>query len=86
VTAQVAFLTRALVEPALRYSVVAPHRDLAGLPGAERQEQVSAAITRYLKGHRVKVQLELMHDAYRDAVTRATRGAWTLRTSLEAGI
>lgn len=86
VTAQVAFLTRALLEPAVRFSVIAPHRDLAGLPGAERQEQVSAAVTRYLKGHRVKLQVELMHDAYRDAVTRATRGTWTLRTSLEAGI
>jgi phosphate-selective porin OprO/OprP len=85
-TAQASWLTRAMLEPALRYSVVVPHRDLAGVEGAARQRQVSAAITRYLKGHRVKVQLELLHDDYRDALTRATRGAWTLRTSLEAGI
>lgn len=86
VTGQVAWLSKANLEPAFRYSVVSPHRDLAGQSGADRQRQISAAITRYLKGHRVKMQAEIIHDDYRNAFTRATRGAWTLRTSLEAGI
>lgn len=85
-TTQASWMLKPMLEPALRFSVVSPHRDLAGRSGADRQRQVSAAITRYLKGHRVKLQAELMHDDFRNALTRATRGTWTLRTSLEAGI
>jgi phosphate-selective porin OprO and OprP len=86
VNVQAAYLTKAMIEPAIRFSQVTPHRDLAGLSGAERQRQVSFGLTRFLKGHRVKVQGEVMHDDFRDILTRATRGAWTVRTSLEVGI
>lgn len=84
VNVQASYLTRANIEPAVRYSVVNPHRDLAGV--AERQRQMSFGLTRYLKGHRVKLQGELLRDDFRDAVTFATRGGWSLRTSLEVGI
>jgi len=84
VTVQASYLTRAMIEPAVRYSIVNPHRDLAGV--AERQRQISIGLTRYLKGHRVKMQGELLRDDFRDAVTFATRGGWSLRTSLEVGI
>lgn len=86
VTAQLSYLTAANLEPAVRFSMVTPHRDLAGLSGADRQRQVSAGVTRYLKGHRVKVQGEILHDDFRNALTRATRANWALRTSLEVGI
>ena len=86
VTMQLAWLSTRMIEPAVRYSVVSPHSDIAGLPGAERQRQVSAAITRYLKGHRVKLQAEILRDDFRDALTRLTRGTWSLRTSIETGI
>jgi phosphate-selective porin OprO/OprP len=85
-TMQASWMLRPMLEPAIRFSVVSPHRDLAGQPGADRQRQASAAITRYLKGHRVKLQAEVLHDDFRNALTRATRGSWTLRTSIEAGI
>jgi hypothetical protein len=47
---------------------------------------VGLGLTRYLNAHRVKWQGELLHDDYRNALTRTTRGAWTLRSSLEVGI
>jgi phosphate-selective porin OprO/OprP len=84
VTAQAAYLTRANVEFGARVSVVDPHRQLGG--EAERQRQVSAVVTRYFRGHRVKMQGELMRDDFRDRLSGATRGGWTLRTSLEVGI
>ncbi len=86
VNVQAAYLTKAMFEPAVRFSVVSPHRDLAGQPGAERQRQASVGLTRYLKRHRVKVQGEILRDLFRDAVTQATRGTWTIRSSLEVGI
>ncbi len=85
-TLQASYLFARAIEPAVRVSIVRPHADLAGLPGAERQRQGSVGVTRYLKGHRVKVQGELMRDDFYDAVTRARRHAWGLRTSLEVGI
>lgn len=84
VSVQASYLTRGSIEPAVRFSVVNPHRDLAG--EAERQRQISFGLTRYLKGHRVKMQGELLRDDFRDLATFATRGGWSLRTSLEVGI
>ncbi len=86
VTGQVSYLLRDGIEPALRVSMVSPKAELAGRAGADRQRQVGLGLTRYLNAHRVKWQGELLHDDYRNALTRATRGAWTLRSSIEVGI
>lgn len=84
VTVQAAYLTPANIEVGARYSVVDPHRDVE--TEAERQRQVSGVITRYFRGHRVKMQAEVIRDDFRDRITAATRGGWSLRTSLEVGI
>ena len=86
VTGQLSYLLRNGIEPALRLSMVTPKPELAGRAGADRQRQIGFGLTRYLNGHRVKWQGELLHDDYRNALTRATRGAWTLRSSIEVGI
>lgn len=86
VMAQASFMVRPALEPAIRFALVTPHRDVADWPGIERHRQLSGAITRYLKGHHLKLQAEVMRDDFRDAATRTRRGSWTLRTSLEAGI
>jgi phosphate-selective porin OprO/OprP len=86
ITAQTGYLTKSRFEPAFRFSQVSPHADLAKLPDVERQRQFSAALTRYLKGHRVKLQWELMRDEYQKLLTGVRRATWTVRTSLEVGI
>lgn len=86
VTAQASYLLHSGLEPALRFSMVTPDGALAGLAGADRQRQVGFGLTRYLKGHKVKVQGELLHDDFRNQLTGATRGAWGLRSSIEVGI
>lgn len=86
VTAQTSYLLRNDLEPALRFSMVTPNADVAGLSGADRQRQIGLGFTRYLKGHKVKVQGELLHDDFRNALTGAKRGAWGLRSSIEVGI
>jgi len=83
-TVQASYLTRSNIEPAVRFSIVEPHRDLAGV--IERQRQFSFGLSRYLKGHRVKVQGEILRDHFTDLATQAKRGGWGLRTSLEVGI
>jgi phosphate-selective porin OprO/OprP len=83
-TVQFSYLTRANIEPAVRFSIVEPHRDLAGV--IERQRQFSFGLSRYLKGHRVKFQGEIMRDLFTDIATQEKRGGWGLRTSLEVGI
>lgn len=84
VNVQASYLTRGNLEPAVRFSIVEPHRDLAGV--IERQRQFSFGLSRYLKGHRVKVQGEIMRDLFTDIATQEKRGGWGLRTSLEVGI
>lgn len=83
--AQVGYLLRSNLEPAIRYSILTPHRDLSGLSGADRQRQLSLGLTRYLKGHRVKLQGEVMHDDFLNTRTGVTRANWTARSSLEVG-
>lgn len=86
VTAQTSYLLARNLEPALRFSMVTPDAEVAGQSGADRQRQVSFGLTRYLKGHKVKVQGEVLHDDYRNHLTGARRGSWGLRTSMEVGI
>lgn len=83
-TAQAGYLFPSNVEVAARYSVVDPHRDIRA--EVERQRQSSVVVTRYFRGHRVKLQGELIRDDWRDGSTLATRGGWTARTSFEFGI
>lgn len=84
VTAQASYLFPSNVEIGVRASVVDPHRDV----GSEfaRQQQKSVVLSRYLHGHRVKLQGELIRDDFRERVFGARSGGWTVRTSFEFGI
>lgn len=86
VTVQASYVLKSNLEPAMRFSLVSPNAELAGRSGADRQRQISIGLTKYLKGHKVKVQGELLHDDYRNAATFARRGTWGVRTSMEVGI
>lgn len=84
VTAQASYLFRSNYEIGVRGSVVDPHRDVRGEFARQRQESV--VLTRYLHGHRVKLQGELIRDDFREVGFGATSGGWTFRTSFEFGI
>lgn len=84
VTSQASYLLPSMFEIGVRRSFVDPHRDVRA--EFERQLQQSVVVTRYLHGHRVKLQGELIRDDFRDGSTGVTRGGWTFRTSFEFGI
>jgi phosphate-selective porin OprO/OprP len=86
ISAQAGFVLPSRFEPVIRFSQVSPHADLARLPDVEHQREFSAGLNRYLKGHRVKMQWELLRDEYRKLLTGTRRANWTVRTSLEVGI
>ncbi len=86
ITVQASYLRDDNLEAALRASLVRPNAEIAGLRGADRQRQLAAGVTRYLKGHRVKVQGDVMHDEFRNLRTGALLATWGLRTSIEFGL
>ena len=86
VTTQASYLFRNDFETAARFSLVNPDDEIHDVPGVERLREWSVGVTQYLKGHRVKVQGELIHDEATRTATDDMRRYWTLRTSLEVGI
>jgi phosphate-selective porin OprO/OprP len=86
VSMQAGYVTLSRFEPVFRFSQLTPNSDLASQPDVEWQREFSVGLNRYLKGHRVKVQGELMHDEYRKLLNGARRNTWTFRTSIEVGI
>jgi len=72
-------------EVATRYTLVAPGRDLAGLDG--RTEDLLFGGTKYLNGHRIKLQL---HAGYRwrerSMELDAPGNQWTMMFQVEFGI
>jgi hypothetical protein len=84
VTAQAAYLFHNDVEVGARWSKVDPHRSIWS--ELEAQREMSGVLTRYIRGHRVKMHLEVLRNDFRDNLTGVTRGGWTTRTSFEFGI
>ncbi|MEP6764089.1 MAG: porin [Gemmatimonadaceae bacterium] len=79
-------IARAHLEPAVRVAFERPALPIRPLSAASPIAEASAGITRYVVGHKVKWQLEIIHDSFRDYVTRLSRGEWTGRGSIEVGI
>lgn len=83
-TAQASYLFPNDVEIGARWSTVDPQAAVRTV--FERQRETSVVLTRYIRRHRVKLQLEGIRDDFRDGISGATRGGWTLRSSFEFGI
>ena len=86
VTTQTSYIFRNNFETAARFSLVQPDDDIHDIEGVERLREWSVGVSKYLKGHRMKVQGELIHDETTRTATDVMRRFWTLRTSLEVGI
>ncbi len=77
---------RSNLEPAVRLSWTRPTAAIAGLSGADKQAQHSVGLTRYLNGHRVKVQTEVGWNRLTNTATSARTENFFLRFNTELGI
>lgn len=73
-------------EPQLRYSVVTPARAIRAESGAEALAESALGLARYVNGHRIKMNSEMIHTRYDDLFRQHKRGEWTLRMGAEVGI
>jgi hypothetical protein len=73
-------------EPQARFTRVSPALAIRGLSGAERTEETAIGLARYVNGHRIKMNGDLIHGRYADLQRVRKRGDWTLRLGAEVGI
>lgn len=73
-------------EPQLRFSAVTPAVSIRSQSGAEALAESSFGLARYVNGHRIKMNGEVIHDRYNDLLRLRKRGEWTIRGALEVGI
>lgn len=73
-------------EPQLRFSTLTPARAIQALPTVEALHESAVGLARYVNGHRIKMNSELMHARFEQLALASRRGAWTLRFGAEVGI
>lgn len=71
-------------ELAARYSIVQPFSDIYAFEN--QTEQLSIGATKYLKGHRVKLQSDLTYQWQQNELGNLTRDQWIWRFQVELGI
>lgn len=86
VSAQASYLLRGGFLPVARVSRITPEEAIYGTPGAVERTQSSAGLVHYLRGHRLKWQLEFGHDASRDPQTDERVRQLYARFGMIAGI
>lgn len=73
-------------EPQLRGTWVTPARAIRGAPGVVTQRELAAGVARYVNGHRVKANAELVRLRTHGAAIASVRREWTFRMGAEVGI
>ncbi len=73
-------------EPMLRYSAVTPAKSIQALTTVEALQESAVGLARYVNGHRIKLNGELLHTRYRNVAADRRRGEWTARLGAEVGI
>lgn len=73
-------------EPQLRYTIVTPATSIRTVAGVEALTETALGLARYVNGHRIKMNSELIHGRYQELVSMRRRGDWTLRFGVEVGI
>ncbi len=84
--AQASYITPANIEVAARVANVTPDDVLTGIADGVEQTDYSAAVTYYLRRHRVKAGLEVGQEHRRTLGTENVAKNWLLRANLEFGI
>lgn len=88
---QLSYLFKNNVELALRYSFIAPDRTMYDNPvfsslNEKRQEQLHLGITKYIYGHRLKIQGNLLYNISRDLQNSSSKGQFGAIFQIEMGI
>lgn len=81
---QVGYVFENNVEPALRYTQLFAHRDT--LLGEDDRKQYTAALSKYINKHSVKVQGDVTYDESSNRVLNKYKSSWMLRLQVELGI
>lgn len=81
---QVGYVLDNNFEPALRFTKI--WADRATLEGANDQNQYTAALSKYIDGHKIKVQTDLTYAEEMNHVKDLYEGQWIYRLQLEIGI
>lgn len=81
---QAGYVTEANIEPALRYTQL--WADHGTLNGENDRKQYTAALSKYIKGHTIKVQTDITYDEQSNRVKNLYQSNWIYRAQLEVGI
>jgi len=73
-------------EVALRSSVLMPQKETKVNAGYKLWNQNTVALTRYIIGHSLKVQLDISYNYIKDAVLNPAYDRWGLRFQIELGL
>jgi len=74
------------LEVGARFAKVNPDQILRGLPEGFNETTVSGMAVYHIKGHRIKLMSELIHNHQENLASLATLDFWTLRLGMELGI
>lgn len=84
VNTQIGYLLENNFEPALRFTKIWADRET--LEGVNDQNQYTAALSKYIDGHKIKVQTDLTYAEEMNHVKDLYEGQWIYRLQLEIGI
>ena len=88
---QISYLFKNNIELAARYSFILPNKNIYDNPdfssvNEKRQDQIHVGISKYLYGHRLKVQGNLLYNMTRDLQTQAQKNQIGAVFQVELGI
>ena len=86
VNAQASYLFDGKWEVALRNSTMLPEREVQSLVGYRMWNQSTLALTRYIIGHSLKVQLDLSYNHMDKFTSGPLDDRWSLRFQVELGL
>jgi len=74
------------LELGARMATVHPGDAMRGLPEGFNATTISGMAVYHIKGHRIKLMSEVIHDHQENLVSLATLDFWTIRLGMELGI
>lgn len=88
---QLSYLFKNNFELAVRYSFISPNREIYDNPAfsslnEKRQEQLHLGVTKYIYGHRLKIQGNLLYNISKDLKNSTSKGQFGAIFQIEMGI